>query len=798
MFRNYLLSSLRSLRKNFAYSIINIAGLGLGLATFLLLTTWVVDEWSYDKFHDKAQRIYRPSLEYSFGGQTAKTSVSPTAVLPTLKKNFAEVEEGVRVFNAGHSRGVVLRVNDRLFQETKFYYADSTFFKVFSFPLLEGNEDKALTAPQSLVLTRAMAQKYFGSENPIGQTINVNNHTDFVVTGVIENIPANSLLQPDVIASFSTLDESRQESWWSANYQTFVLLSPNAAIHSLEEKFNNLLTKQPEIELPNQGDYVRYNFIPLTDIYLHSTMMESEKVGNIQYIYIFGSVALLVLIIAGINYINLATAKAADRAKEVGVRKVVGALRNQLFFQFISESLLITASSFIVAIFLASLALPFFNTLTGKTFDLGAFFNIKFALFTGALLILLALTAGAYPALAITAFKPVSVLKGNFKTSARGIWLRKSLVVVQFSISIVLMVSASVILKQLNFIQNKTLGFEKENVVVIPLDRSSHQLFDAFKSELIKNQIVDEVGRAGESPTKINGGYSLSVQGTSDVRPMIVTAMPIDKDFVSAVKMKVIAGRNFTESDFKHYETDTITSFLVNESALKQLSLDPEKAVGMNVNLNGREGKITGIVGNFHFSSLHEPIRPLVMFTENEQLRFMFLRFRAGNVTASIKKLETTFKELFPHRPFEFTFLNDQYTHLYEKESRMGNISIIFSLLAIIIACLGLVGLVTFAAAQKTKEIGIRKVLGASASSIVVLITKDFTQLVLIAILLGLPLSYWIMDSLWLSSFAYRTEVGLIPLLAAALACLLVAWGASGYQAIKAAGADPSLSLRSE
>lgn len=693
---------------------------------------------------------------------------------------------------------MVLRREDQLFQENKFYYADSSFFKIFSFRLLDGNPNQALVAPHSLVITKSMAKKYFGEENPIGQSLKVNNNSDYLITGVMENAPRNSLLQPDFIASFSSLDESKQESWWSANYQTFILLSHQASVSSLESKFNQLLTQQPEIELPNAGDYVKYNFIPLTDIYLHSDMNESEVVGNIQYLYIFSSVALLVLVIACINYINLATAKAADRAKEVGVRKVVGAARAQLFFQFISESAIVTACSFLAAFLLASLALPLFNSLTGKAFELSVIFNLKFTGLCIVLFFFISLTAGAYPALAITAFKPMSVLKGNFKSSTRGIWLRQSLVVFQFSISIILMVSAIVILNQLNFIQEKSLGFKKENIIVIPLDRTSNNLFEPFKSELTKNAIVMEAGRAGESPTKINGGYSLSIKGSEEIRPMIVTAMAIDQDFIPAMSMEIVAGRNFSESDIKQYETDTISSFILNESALQQLSISPEKAIGVEVNLNGRRGTITGIVRDFHFTSLHEPIRPLVMFTETPQLRFMFLRLPANSSKASLAKIESVFMNLFPHRPFEFQFMNDQYNSLYEKESRMGMISIIFSLLAIAIACLGLVGLVTFAAAQKTKEIGIRKVLGASATGIVVLITKDFTKLVLLAIIVGLPLAYWIMDSWWLSSFAYRIEVGLIPLISSAVFCLIIAWGSSGYQAIKAAWVDPSKSLRSE
>ncbi len=798
MLKNYLLTSLRSLKKHFAYSVINIGGLGMGLAICLLLLTWVRHELSYDQFHADADQLYRSSMEYSMGGQTAKVSVSPTALLPTLKKNFQEVEEGVRLYNPSQSRGFVLRVNDKLFEEHKFYYADSTLFKVFSFSLADGNVDKALVEPNTMVISQSMAKKYFGDENPIGQLILVNNRFDFKVTGVLKDIPANSLLKPDFIGSFSSLDESKQESWWSANYQTFIKVSPGTSIPSLQSKLATILEKEPQLELPNKGDYIKYNFMPLKDIYLRSDMNEAEIVGSIQYVYIFGAIALLVLIIACINYINLATAKAADRAKEVGVRKAVGAHRKQLFFQFISESAIVTFCGFALAFLLASLALPFFNSLTGKTFSMSVFFDPAFISLCMLSFLIISLTAGAYPAIAITSFKPVSVLKGNFRNSSRGIWLRQSLVVFQFSISIMLTVGTIVILKQLNFIQNKQLGFEKDNVIVLPLDRKINEQFEAFKTELLKDNIVEQVGRASESPTKIVGGYSIAVPGSADARPTIITATPIDTDFITTFNMKMTAGRNLNDGDFKRYESDTVTAFILNQSAIQQIALSQDQAVGTIVTMNGRKGPIVGVVEDFHFSSMHEPIRPLVMFTENPQLRFMFLKLAKGNVSESLVKLEASFKNLFPHRPFEFQFLNEQYNALYEKEERMGNISVIFSILAIAIACLGLIGLVTFAASQKTKEIGIRKVLGATANGIVILITKDFTKLVLIAIVIGLPFAYWIIDSYWLSSFVYRTTIGAGPLALAAIFSIIIAWGASSYQAIKAAWIDPSKALRSE
>ncbi|HEY9047061.1 MAG TPA: ABC transporter permease, partial [Ohtaekwangia sp.] len=413
MIKNYLLIALRSLRKHLSYALINILGLSLGLATCLLLVIWIGHELSYDKFHEKASRIYRASLEYSFGGQTSKTSVSPTALLPAVQKNFAEVETGVRLYNPSEWTAYVLQKDDKHFQESRFFYADSTLFNVLSFPLLKGNPDKALTQPNSVIFTRSMAKKYFGNEDVVGKTILVNNKQEYTITGLTEDAPSNSIFQYDFIGSFSSLNASREQIWWSANYETFILLAPGASISSLAEKTNALVKKELASELTNPGDYVVYNYLPLTDIYLRSDMDESSVVSDIQYIYIFGAIAFLVLVIACINYINLATARAADRAREVGIRKVVGALRPQLFLQFISESMIITYIALFIAFILAKVGLPFFNEMTGKSLDSALFINPTFI--TVALLgaTVVAWIAGAYPAFAITAFKPVSVLKGN-------------------------------------------------------------------------------------------------------------------------------------------------------------------------------------------------------------------------------------------------------------------------------------------------------------------------------------------------------------------------------------------------
>lgn len=799
MLKNYLLASVRNLQKHFSYSIINITGIGLGLATCILLFLWISHELSFDRFHENASRIYRGSLEYSFGGQVAKTSVSPTALLPTMKKNFGEVENGVRVYNPSTRNPYIVKNGEKVFQEKRFFFADSTFFNVFSFRLLQGNPDKALTDPNTIILTKTSARKYFDTEDVIGKILTINNNTEYKITGLIEDCPSNSMIQFDFIASFSSRDESKKQIWWSANFQTFVLLHPNTDIRQLQTKVNAVVKKELASELTGQGDYVIYNFTPLNDIYLKSDVDEPEVVGSIQYVYIFSAIALLVLIIACINYVNLATAKAADRAKEVGVRKVAGAIRSQLFFQFISESLIVTFAGICIAFILATLALTFFNSLTGKNFVVADLFSLEFISMSLGIWILIAFLAGAYPALAITSFKPVSVLKGNFKNSGKGLWLRQALVVFQFSVSIILMIGTAVILKQVDYIQNKKLGYDKDNIIVVPLDKQSRTMYDNVKVEFERSGVVASMGRANESPTKINGGYSIKLPGASS-RGIIVKAMPIDKDFITTLNMKLLAGRNFTEADIKRALKDTVNSIILNQSAIKELGLSLENAVGAKADFQGHEAIIAAVVEDFHFSSLHEKIGPLLMFTATEdwELPNTFVRLIPGNISSSLSQLKSIASSILSHRPFEYEFLDQKYQSMYDKEQRMGKVTVVFAALAIAIACLGLFGLVAFAAAQKTKEIGIRKVLGATSVGIVGLITKNYMKLVLIAILMGIPSAWWIMENLWLGSFAYHINVGLAPLLAASIACVAIAFTTASYQAIKAAWANPSKSLRAE
>ncbi|HYG01347.1 MAG TPA: ABC transporter permease [Chryseosolibacter sp.] len=797
MIKNYLLIALRNIRKHFTYSMINIFGLGLGLATCMLLMTWVSHELSYDRFHENADRIYRSSLEMNSNGQQIRTSVSPTALLPALK-GFPEITEGVRVYNPSSWNPYVVKKDDKLFQEKRFYFADSTFFEVFSFPLTKGNPETALKDPNSVVLTKTAAKKYFGDEDPVGKTLRVNDTNEYTVTGLMNDVPANSFLQFDMIGSFSSLRQANQPLiWWSANYQTFVVVAEGTDIEALSAKTDKLVNNAIGNDLSAPDDFVHYHFMKLTDIHLRSPLTnEFEVVGNIEYVYIFGAIAALILLIACINYINLATARAVDRAREVGVRKVVGAFRKQLFVQFLGESVLITCIAFIVGFFIAQLALPLFNAVTGKALDGALFYSPLFLSAAVVILLLISLLSGAYPAMVITSFKPVSVLKGNFRFSGGGIMLRKALVVTQFCISVMLIVGTIVIFKQLSFIQNKKLGYEKEQVLVLPLDKKSGAAYNELRSELLRKGAAVNVGRATESPVKIQGGYSFAVKSLDAKDDLMVTAVAADTGFIPALNMQLSAGRNITENDFQRVQKDTFYAFVVNEALLKSLFLDTKDAIGKHAQLSGRHGEIVGVINDFHFSSLHSRIGPLVIFSQ-EDYNHIFVELPAGDVKSNIESIKSVVTAITPHRPFEYQFLDEEYDRLYSQEQRMGIVFVCFATLAIVIACLGLLGLVSFTAIQRTKEIGIRKVLGATAVNIILLITRDFGKLVIIAVAIGIPLAYYVMNQ-WLGDFAYRTNIGFMPVLFAALTCLLIAFGTAGYQAVKAALIDPAKTLRND
>lgn len=799
MFKNYFKIAIRSMLKQRLYTGINVLGLGVGLACCLLIGLFINHELSYDKFHENAENTYRIELNYKYGGETGKSAMTPTALLPALNREFEDVEAGTRVFRVGMFSPVAIQNGEDQYQEEGFLYVDSTFFDVLTFPLISGDEKNVLTDPYSIVLSESTAMRYFGNTDVLGNSLLVNN-IEFIVTGVVENVPDNSHVTFDMLASFSSLSASKEEIWGSANYTTYVTLNKHTDLDQIIKSIDNRVKEALGKDFFEGENSLNYTFKPIRDIHLKSEVtVELEPQGDIKYVYIFALIGLLILTIACVNYMNLATARSADRSREVGMRKVLGAMRKQLFYQFIGESFVVTILAIFIAIILVNFLLPLFNVLTGKALLISTVFSPIFLLGILIVMIVVGFMAGAYPALALSGFKPIQVLKGNSFKSKSGAWVRKSLVIFQFGISIFLIIGTMVIYKQLNFMSEKKLGYNKQNVLVVPIDRIIRKNFNQIKDELLREQDVINVSVGSDSPAEVMGGYSMYVDGMNEGSDLAINAVTVDKDFVTTMEMELVAGTNFTDSDEQlatmEKREDRVFAFIVNEELLKQLYISPEDAVGLKAEIYGRKGEIRGVVKDFHFAPLHRKINALAMFIEPSQYNLMLIRVKTNEVSRTLDRLGDKWKTLAPHRPFEYEFLDQEYARLYSGEQRLGKIFSIFASLAIIIACLGLFGLISFTAIQKAKEIGVRKVLGASVSGLVLLISSDFAKLVIIAFLLAAPLGYYAMDT-WLQDFEYRINVGLLPILSSVVLAVLITFITISYQAIKSASLNPAEVLR--
>ena len=572
MLKNYIKIAFRNLVRRIGYTSINVFGLAVGISCCLLIGIYVLDEISYDKFHSNADNIYRVNINYSMGGTSQSMYVTPTALLPTMKREFNEVVAGTRLFDVAMFSPQVVSLNDVSFQEEQFFYADSTFFDVFSFELIEGVKDKALVEPNSVILTESMVTKYFGDNDALGEVIKVG-QTEYKVTGVMKDIPDNSHLKFDFLASFSSLRASKGETWWSANYATYVLLSDNANISKIEDGIEKVV-REALGEVFQNDDRITFALFPMTDIHLRSTLStEMQTQGDIKYIYIISFIGFLILVIACINYMNLATARSMDRAREVGMRKVLGAVKRQLFNQFMGESIIVTTLAAVIALVIINITLVPFKNLIGKRLTTTDILDPLILSGLVSIIIVVAFLAGAYPALSISSLQPGNVLKGTYKRSKAGGLLRKVLVVVQFSISILLIIGTMVIYKQLNFMQNKKLGYSKDNVLVLPTDRQVNNSFQSIKSALEQRDDVVGVSIASESPTEINGGYGIEIQGIEAPNSNTV-AITVDQEFTKNMEMEIIQGREFTEADTKLAILDSIElrqyAFIVNEMLLNQ------------------------------------------------------------------------------------------------------------------------------------------------------------------------------------------------------------------------------------
>lgn len=796
MFRNYLKTAWRNLWKNKTMSIINLFGLMTGITCCLLIGLYIQHEYSYDRFQKKGDRIARVLMNYKFSsGDWKNVAVTSTKVLPVFATTFPEVENGTRMTQLKR----VVTLDDKQFEEKQFMFADSTFFDLFSFQLLDGDRQRALSGMNKVILTTATAKKYFGSQNPIGKTLKVgSDRTPYEVTGIMANCPSNSQMQFDFLASFSSLEANQTETWWNANYTTFLLLKNKDGMKTMQPKVDAFMQK----DMAGQNASIRFILEPFNDIHLHSEFDSFEPNTNIAYLYILTGVALLILVIACFTYVNLSTARSLDRGREVGIRKAIGALRQQIFRQFLGESLLLSVIAVLFSVAVVIALLPAFNQLAGTELTPSSLLSPAVAGFIVLIVVCISLLAGSYPALILSSFQPVKVLKGApGKSGSRGAWLHKTLIVFQFGISVFLVVGTLVIHQQMRFIQDKKLGYDRDHVLVLPWDNKMNTMGSTIKQELATIPGIQSVSRTGHLPTTIMGGYNMRTAAMAETDNMSVIANPVDEDYLTTMNIKLLAGSNLSRQDVLDVvdpqKEEIQYHFLLNESAAKALGWTPANAVGQKMFLDGsRPGVVKGVMEDFHFQSLHKAIQPLVLFPENRGYNLL-VKVKSQNLAQTIDLMQQKWKQLIIHRPFDYHFLDEDYNKLYQGEQRLSKIMNLFAAIAIGLACMGLFGLSYHAMQQRRKEIGIRKVLGATVPQILLLVSKGFMKLVLIAFAITVPVTWWAMQS-WLQDFAYRTSISWMLFGAAGVIVLAIAAGTVSFQAIKAALTNPVKSLRSE
>ncbi|WP_373495470.1 ABC transporter permease [Aquiflexum sp.] len=795
MISNYFKIAWRHLINNRLYSLINLAGLTIGLTGCLLIGIYIGHEWDYDKFHENSDRITRVTWEYSFDGTVEETALTGTRVGPEFSRKFPEVESFVRLLK----NASVVSYESQQFEENNFLYADSTFFKIFSFPLLKGNAENVLSDPNSMVITRSMATKYFGEQDPVGKTLKVGGKKEYVITGIADNVPDNSQIKFDFIVPFSCLNAAKYEKWSEANYITFLLMKEAGSLESLQSKITNYMQRISEEEMKLEGsNYFTYHIQLMEDVHLYGKFEGFEPNSSFTYIWILGAVAFLILLIACVNYTNLSIAQASGRSTEVGMRKAMGAERKNIFFQFISEAFNLTLIALILSLVSFVLLLPFFNQLAGKQLDASVVFEPT----TFGLLIVLsfivALLAGAYPALILSQGKLIKVLKNGFSFTGSPI-LRNSLIVFQFVITIFLIIATVAILQQLNYIQNRDLGYSKEQVLVLPVDSQIRRNYDAIKAQFENIEGVKAIAGAYEKPTHV--GWSDAFVKLENNKSISVNAMPVDEKIVETLDFQIIAGEDFTPYDITMADPIThgdniLYTFILNESAAQALGWTPEEAIGKKVS-KGREGIVRAVVKDFHFRSLHEPISPLIIFMDKRLINYMFIKLDETNIPSTLASIEDIWKERVPHRPFDYQFLDENYKALYKAEQSIAGVFTTFSGVAILLACLGLFALTAFSMVRRSKEIGIRKIMGATVPKILAMVSKDFILLVTVSIFIAIPISLFAVNK-WLENFTYRITVEWWVIALACVATLVIAITTVCIQGLKTALQNPVKNLKTE
>ncbi len=811
MLRNYLKIAWRNLMKYKSISFINLFGLTVGFTCCLFITTYLINELSYDRYNKNADNIYR--VTRSFNNAEGVVSLNLSTISPPFgyyfPTDFPEIRKMTRLLNNGTTP---LKYKDKLINEPDVYFADENLFDVFTLEVLEGNPETALKEPFSVMLSEEAAKRYFGNEDPLNKVLRANNQFDIKVTGIYKGFPSNSHLHPGMLVSFNTLKDSAvygaenlRTNWGNNSFFTFLLLPDHYDVKRMIALFPAFIDRRMDHKDYN-GDrpskYTRLGLQKLTEIHLHShTDYEAEPNGDIMRVYIFSIIGLFILLIACINYMNLSTARSALRAREIGIRKVIGAGKKELIFQFLSESVLMSWVAIFISFILLYFSLPWLNRISAQQLSISLLMKgtVLIPVFSAPFVV--GILSGIYPALFMSSFRPVKTLKGLFKSGGGSISFRKVLVIAQFAISIVLIITTVIVFQQLRYMQETSLGYDKEHLITLPYYNSINDSYESFRSELLQNPDIKAVARSSRIPT----GRLLDAMGASawvgdSLRPVTadIKYVAADYDFIPAYGIQVVEGRNFSRA----YGTDT-ANFILNEAAVRAIGWkSPREAVGKNFRYGPLKGTVIGVIGDFHFESLRQKIVPLVLLnpeTTPNQSFFNSLSVKVGgkNLNGSLATIEKTWKKYLPELPYQYTFLDERFAGLYESEQRQGTLFFVFACIAIFIACLGLFGLSAFAITLRVKEIGVRKVLGAKVNTIVALLSKDFLKLVLIAAIIAFPVAWYAMIY-WLQDFAYRVSMHWWVFGLSAILALIVALATVSFHAIRAAIANPVNSLRSE
>ncbi len=812
MLRNYFIIALRNLGKHKFFGIINVTGLSLGIACTLLITLFVIDELGYDRFNTKADRIYRLISHIKFGGNDARYAVCPAPLARTIREEIPEIEDATRFRSWG---AFLVKKDKENYKEYNAVWADPGVFTIFSIPLLKGNINSVLKEPNTMVISESAARKYFGSSDPLNQTLVLNGDMLYTVTGIYKDIPRKSHFHFDMMLAMSGLEEGQNNEWLSNNFQTYYLVREGADASSIQKKINDLFFKYagPQAlaftgksieELLKEGTIVEEIPQPLLDIHLYSdALVEFEANGDIRYVYIFSVVAIFILFLAIVNFINLATARSADRAREVGLRKVLGSQRKLILFQFLTESVLMSIAAVIVGVVLANLLMPFFNSLSGKALYVpnGSFSFWLIILPVG---IVIGILAGIYPAMILAAFRPMVILSGKIAAGSRSRLIRSILVVFQFTISTVLITGTIAVYNQMNFIQHFKLGYIKDQVIIVDVSALSESQARSFKEEVLNDPAIISATVTGFLPVSNLNRNNTTYWKKGNRSPessVNMQSWAVDHEYIKTLGMQIVAGRDFSPE----FPSDS-AAIILNERAAKLFGFkNPigeeiqvfEGTIDNSIDLNKiRTLHIIGIVRDFNFESLHETIGSLCMYLGHSRDRISF-RYDAAQTSSALKSIEKTWHTQNPEFPFEYTYLDESFARMYATESRTGRIVTSFAVLAILIACLGLFALASFLTIQRSREIGIRKVMGASPGDIIYLLSKNFTLLVLTAFLLSVPIA-WTGINFWLRSFVYKNQPGIILFFAVGLTVLIIAWLTVAYQSYRAASANPVNTLRNE